>query len=170
MDALLQYSIPVKGLGNGMHDFDFQIDKSFFESFDETPIQEGQFDVRLLLDKRPDMIVLHFVYEGSISTECDRCLEKMSLPIQGQNDLLVKYAVEDQPEEADIVYINLESQQFNVAKFIYEFICLGIPMIKTHDDSDEDKNCDPEMLKYLESEEQTSDENPIWDALKDFKK
>ncbi len=170
MDALPRFLIPVKGLGNEIHEFDFQVDNEFFSNFEESPIKKGQFSVKMTFDKRPDMIVLGFDFEGSIQTECDRCLEEMKFPIEGQHNLLVKYATEDQPEEADIVYIGLETQQINVAKYIYEYICLDIPMIKTHDSAIDVQECDPEMLKYLDqnSEPEEKSENTIWDALKDL--
>ncbi len=176
MDALVQYTIPVSGLRNGMHQFDFEVDSDFFKHFEASPIQTGDVQVRLYFEKRPDLYVLTFDFEGTIQAECDRCLEEMKLKISGNDQLLVKFDTEAS-EDADIVYIPPGTQQLNVSKYVYEFICLSIPLIKTHDDSDED--CDPEMIRYLEmtneplpEEEETKEEDStsIWDALKDFNK
>lgn len=60
MDALIQFSIPVKGLGNGIHEYRFHIDKSFFDQFEHSPIQDGSFEVNFIFDKRPEMFDLHF--------------------------------------------------------------------------------------------------------------
>lgn len=170
MDALVQFNIPVSGLGDGVHSFDFQIDSSFFEHFEKSPIQEGQFTVKAYFDKRPDLYVLSFDISGSFKTTCDRCLEDLNLPIKSSESLMVKFD-ETEHEEADIVYIIQGAKNFNIAKYIYEFILLAIPMIKTHELADLD--CDEEMTKFLEieeTEEPDASENSIWAALKDFKK
>lgn len=171
MDALIQYSIPVKGLHNGMHQFDFQIDRAFFQNFEASPIEDGRIDLVLYFDKRPDLLVLQFVFRGFVKTECDRCLAAIDLPLQGDQTLMVKYSMEEEPEEAEVVYISPETQVLNVAKYIYEFICLAMPLIKVYDcENDENRVCNEEMLRYLnqepEAEEEAESGNPIWDELK----
>lgn len=170
MKSLLPFSIPVKGLRPGVHEFDFQIDRRFFEAFESSPINDGQVSVRLLFEKRPGLYVLSFHLEGTVKTECDRCLALIDLPIGAEQRLLVKFSEENEAEEADVVYINPEDSHLNVAQFIYEYIILAVPMIKAYDcENDENPKCDWEMLKYLDGENQNQDaSNPIWDALKDF--
>jgi uncharacterized metal-binding protein YceD (DUF177 family) len=170
MKSLLPFSIPVKGLRPGVHEFDFQIDRRFFKAFEASPVNDGQVSVRLLFEKRPGLYVLSFHLEGMVKTECDRCLALIDLPISADQQLLVKFSEENEAEEADVVYINPEDSHLNVAQFIYEFIILALPMIKVYDcENDENPKCDWEMLKYLDGENQDQEaSNPIWDALKDF--
>ena len=164
MFELKEFSIPIKGLNEGMHEFDYQIDKSFFQHFEASPIEEAQFDLKLFFDKRPDMIVLTFNLKGTVKTECDRCLEELQLPISNAPQLLIKYAAQEK-EDADIVYIQRERDELNVTRYVYEFICLSMPMIKYHSDAEQ---CDEQMLKYLNSDEEQQADNPIWDELKNF--
>ncbi|NUQ23547.1 MAG: DUF177 domain-containing protein [Saprospiraceae bacterium] len=173
MDALIPYSIPVKGLRLGVHTFKFQIDDAFFQHFEQSPVQQGQVDLTLTLDKRPDMYILEFDFEGSVKTECDRCLAPIDLPIGDAQQLMVKFSEEEEPEDAEVVFIHPEAQQLNVARYIYEFICLAIPMIRVYDCKNDPKRpCNEEMLRYLDNAAQTSDEpapdepNPMWEALK----
>ena len=82
---------------------------------------------------------------------------------------MVKF--DDEPsEDADVVFILKGTPSLNVARYIYEFINLAIPIIKTHDATGD--SCNPEMLKYLEQANgQQTDEsasNPFRDALKDL--
>lgn len=171
MDTLKQYTIPIEGLANGMHEFDFQIDRSFFEHFEESPIQEGNLDLQLYFEKRPDHSVFTFDFAGTIRTECDRCLESINLPLKGSEQLIVKFA-DQEDEDAEVIYITRETRLINVAKYAYEFICLGIPMIKGYDCENEDpKPCNEEMLKNVFKEEDIEEKtNPAWEALKKFKK
>ena len=176
MDALIQYAIPVKGLRPGDHQYEFDIDRAFFEAFEESPVKNGQVHVELDFDKRPDLIVLTFDISGTVKTECDRCLAAIDLPIEDQQQLIVKFSEEDVPEEADVVYIHPDSAQLNVARFIYEFICLAIPMIRVYNcESETVRPCNEEMLRYLKETENDEDGgqdnqggNPVWDVLKNL--
>ena len=173
MDALIQYTIPVKGLGQGVHQFEFQIDHNFFQHFEQSPVQDGNIELKFTFDKRSDMFVLQFDFEGTVKTDCDRCLEAIDLPIKDHQQLLVKLSTEEQKEDADIVYVSPEISQLNVAKYAYEFICLSLPLIKVYDcENDENRACNPEMLNYLnnENKEDTpeNEQNPIWEELKKF--
>ena len=173
MDALIQYTIPVRGLGLGVHQFEFQIDHNFFQHFEQSPVQDGNIELKFTFDKRSDMFVLQFDFEGTVKTDCDRCLEAIDLPIKDNQQLLVKLSTEEQKEDADIVYVSPEISQLNVAKYAYEFICLSLPLIKVYDcENDENRACNPEMLNYLnnENKEDTpeNEQNPIWEELKKF--
>ncbi len=179
MKSLNHFTLPIMGLKMGMHQFDFQVDKEFFNHFDQEVIEDGKFDIKLYFDKRPDMIVLVFEFEGAVQTNCDRCLATINLPVKGNNQLLVKYA-EEESEDDEIWYIPSGKSELNVAKPIFEFIILNLPIIKTYDcQSEEQAPCDEEMLRYLQpSDEKETDEesnedndlsNPFRDALKDFK-
>ena len=127
MDILKPFSIPIKGLKNGVHEFDFHIGKSFFEQFEGSPIKEGQFDVHLNLEKRHDMLELNFDFSGTVPTECDRCLSPIHLPVSDNQDLLVKFSIVPMPEDAEVVYISPDAGEINVARYIYEFISLSMP-------------------------------------------
>lgn len=170
MDSLQEYSLPIDGLRLGLHEFGFQVDQSFFDSFEKSAIEKGTIQVDLTLEKRPNLIALHFHLHGTIETECDRCLEVFDLPIEGFYELLVKYN-EQASEEMEVIYIQPETRVLNVARFVYEFIHLSVPMVKNHDLSDGE--CDPEILNFLEDqvysdESEESEPNPIWEALRDF--
>jgi len=118
------------------------------------------------------MLVLDFVLEGTVRTECDRCLATIDLPVKDQQQLIFKYAFEEK-EGPDVVYLLHETSELNVAKYIYEYICLAMPMIKVYDCKDENPSvCNDEVTQYLDRENTAIDPdstNPIWDQLKDLK-
>lgn len=176
MDPLIAYSIPIKGLHFGIHQFDFQIDRYFFENFEYSPIQEAAIELKLELDRRPDMYVFSFHVKGTVHTECDRCLAGIDLPVENKQQLVVKLSVDEQMGDEDVIFIHPDTAKFQIAEYVYEYICLAMPMIKRYDcEADENPKCDQEMLRFLQSgdqnqqEEDQSGENPIWDALKKWK-
>ncbi len=174
MKSLNHFSIPIQGLKDGMHQFDFQVDKAFFAHFENSQIADGNFNVKLYFDKRPDMYVMTFSYEGTVQTACDRCLADINLPLKGDNQLMVKFA-ETPSEEAEIIYVQRGLNELNVAKYVYEFIALAVPILKVYDcENDESPPCNEDMLGYLDKnssqnqEEDDNSSNPVWDKLKDL--
>jgi len=174
MDGLIEYAIPVKGLGNGIHEFHFRIGEDFFSHFEGSPIKKGNVEVDLTFDKRTDMFVFIFSFEGKVQTECDRCLVGIHLPIGGEERLIVKFSLDNQEEDAEVIYVNPEVPKINVARYIYEFIILAIPIIKVYDcEAEDNPPCNEEMLGFLEineypEEEKKDTSNPIWEELKKF--
>jgi uncharacterized protein len=177
MDPLISFSIPIRGLRDGIHQFDFQIDRSFFSCFENAPVQDGDIRLQLIMEKRPSLYTFRFEFEGTVEADCDRCLAPIDLPIEGDQRLLVKVSEgneggpSEDPEDPDVIYISPEQQKFNTAPYAYEFICLAIPMIKTYDCQEEAKPpCNQEMLDRLgmpdPAPEEEEAENPIWAELK----
>lgn len=173
METLVQYALPVKGRRDGIHYFDFQIDRSFFKHFENAPIRDCAIDLKLELDKRPGMLVLQFDFSGTVQSECDRCLENIDLPVSGSQRLLVKMSSDPGREEAEVVYMDPEASSLQVAQYIYEFIVLALPMIRVYEcEADADAPCNPEMLAYLQREEEAEQEekrpadNPLMEELK----
>ncbi len=170
MDALKEYTIPIKGLGIGTHHFKFDLDKTFFSHFEESPILDCKLKMELMLDKRPEMIILEFITAGTMQTPCDRCLEEIALPLQGEHQVILKIAENAGEDDNLIVYITQALTEFNVAKYLYEFAILSIPIVKIDEEGHE---CDDEILAILDrrgrDKERDESSNPIWDELKGFK-
>lgn len=173
MDPLIEYIIPVSGLKVGSYSFDFQVDSEFFSHFPDSLIKQGNFKVHLDFEKRIDLYELDFSFEGNTKASCDRCLVEVDFPAKGKNQLIVKFS-DEYLEEADVIYIPNKTEKLNVAKYIYEFICLSIPFVKTFDcEEREPAPCDREMLERINGKEETTEsnstENPVWDQLKNIK-
>ncbi|MFN4255441.1 MAG: YceD family protein [Saprospiraceae bacterium] len=167
MDVLRAYSLPIQGLKDGVHSFEYQLDQVFFSHFEGSPIEAADIEVRLELDKRPDLLVFDFDLTGRIGAECDRCTAKIQLPIEIQQQLMVKFGEADEDDD-EIVFIPRESPDFNVAKYLYEYAVLAMPMISTYDcENDPEPPCNREVLAYLNQTEETKD-NPVWDTLKNL--
>lgn len=178
MNHLRQFTIPILGLIGGIHEYDFSIGDKFFLHFEDSPIQQGTFEVKFIIDIREDMLVLTFDFKGSIKADCDRCLAGIDLPIEGNEDLMIKYA-EESEDEIDIVYIEKGTTELNVATYIYEYICLAMPVTDIYNCEDEPENvCDLKMLDYLENKtteesiekKEDKSSNSPWDELKNFNK
>ncbi len=166
MNVLEHFSVPYMGLTPGPHEFFFEADDLFFEQFEKTLITSGIFEVRLELDKRPDMGEALFFIDGSVTVDCDRCLQPVTINIESDVKLLIKYG-EDSFDDDEVMFIKEDTSIINFAHIIYEFICLALPLTNMHDDEDD---CDPAVIEKLKSKEpEDKDDTPnIWGNLKDL--
>lgn len=169
MKALAPYGIAFEGLRDGETAFSYEIGPDFFDLFEGSPVSAGDVFVHLTFDKKPGLFVLTFFVDGSIQSECDRCLEAFDLPVQGKFRLVVKRKDEEtDSDDPDVVFITLAQHEINVAQYIYEYINLCVPMQKTCDLSADGKKCDPVVLARLGITHEEPGTDPRWDHLKDL--
>ncbi|MCG3167872.1 MAG: hypothetical protein POELPBGB_03671 [Bacteroidia bacterium] len=168
MKAQNQFTIQFSGLKPGIHDFEFEIDKKFFESIEYSEIQDGKLHVALALNKHTNMLVLDFVIAGEVNVPCDRCGEDFLLPLTAKERLIVKFGDETAEVAEDVLVISRNESEINVAHFIYEYIILALPHKRVHPEG----KCNKEVLKKLKKleDETTKNKNtdPRWDGLKNI--
>lgn len=167
MELYERFSLPISGMDDGVHLYHFKVGEKFFKGFEQSPIGQSQIQVDVEVDKRPDMLVFWFDIQGTMTESCDRCLAAIQLPIQGRHRLIGKLGSGE--EEADVFYLSPELTSLNIAKFIYEYCALSVPLKKTYDcQSDENPPCDDSVLNTQEGDFDDDSNNPIWDQLKDL--
>ena len=171
MKALAEFRLPISGLAQGLHEYDFEIKDEFFTHFETSSVKKANITMKVYLDKRSSFMELTFDYAGQVEIDCDRCLAKFYLPIKENNSLLVKYTGDDEEsDDIDVVFISKKDNELDISKFVYEFILLSVPMSKNHEMAGE--QCDESFTKYLHQEikEEKKQSKSIWDALKNFNK
>lgn len=173
MKELANYILTISSLGQGLHEYEFEINDEFFTHFESSTVKKGNINLKVYLSKQSSFMELTFVFEGHIETDCDRCLSNFNLPINRTYTLLVKYSGDDEVnnDEMDIIYISKKENELDISKFVYEFILLAIPMSKNHEMAGE--QCDEGFTEFLHHEEEEKKEaqtKSIWDALKNFNK
>lgn len=170
------YSIHFKGLKVGKHSFNFEVDETFFENFEEGEIKQGKLEVTVKLNKQSQMLDLKISIIGFVETVCDRCLDNFNLPISFSGSLYVKFGDEKAEEGDEIIILTPDESELNLAQYIYESICLSIPLQRYHGVNGSDQTCNKEMIKKLKNhlanstkKEESTDLDPRWDKLKDIK-
>ncbi len=165
----LLYTIPVSGLKEGCHTIDFEINKEFFEKFEESEVKEGSLIASVDIDKRTTHADLIIRISGSVRLCCDRCLEMFSHPVDCENRLLIKFGKSLEYSDPDVLSISADEHELDLAQHLYEFIHLALPIRRVHpDDNEGNSTCDQVMLKKLEEfiiEDEIKDD-PRWDELK----
>ena len=163
------YTIPLSGLKEGHHTIDFEIDKEFFEPFEESEVKEGSLVANIEMDKRSSHLDMLIKVSGSVRISCDRCLEMFSLPVVSENRLLVKFGKSIENTDPDILSVPADENELDLQQQIYEFIMLALPIKRVHPADKNGKNaCDPVMIKKLEELiiEEEKENDPRWDELR----
>jgi uncharacterized protein len=163
------YTILLGGLKEGRHTFDFEIDKEFFEQFEESEVKEGSLIANIVVDKSTSHSDIVIRISGSVRICCDRCLEMFFQSVDCENRLLVKFGKSIDDSDPDILSLPFDEQELDLKQHIYEFIHLALPIRRVHpDDNNMKSTCDPVMLKKLEELiiEEEIKTDPSWDELK----
>nr|WP_234445668.1 DUF177 domain-containing protein [Carboxylicivirga marina] len=171
------YGIPFKGLKEGKHLFNYEIGEEFFKLFEQPLVEKGGLRADVELNKSSALLTLSFKIDGDVETVCDNCLETLTLPVENESLMYIKFGEEyDEPTE-EIIVLPHEENEINVAQLIYEFICVALPIRHVHpEDEDGNVTCDAEMVNQLDNylveektdEEQDDDIDPRWAALKNL--
>jgi len=163
------FTIPISGLKEGQHYFEYRIDKAFFEQFEESEVGEGDLTAAAEAEKRASHIDITIKISGTVRISCDRCLGIFSQPVDCTSRLLVKFGRTHDGDDPDMVVVPADEPELDLKQYFYEYIMLALPIKRMHpDDVSGNSTCDPEMLKRLK-DHAVGDDNksdPHWAELK----
>ena len=144
-----KFIIPLNGLASGESRFSWHAGKEFFDSFDNSEILDAELDIEVRTEKSGRYLGVDCDVTGSVTVECDRCLDELDMPIDTHISLSVKYGSERSQDEhqeggREIVFIPEDSAELDMSQVIYDYVCLSLPMQRTHDPG----GCNPDAMKY----------------------
>lgn len=173
MNQLKEFLIQFSGLKLGKHQFEFDLDNSFFVNFGYEEFNSAQIKVKLTLDKKSTMLELSFSHSGIINLPCDISNENFDLSVKGKMRLLVKFGESFNDENEELIILPHGEYQINLAQYVFEMVVLSIPAKRIHPgikdgtlDSEAMKNLEkyaPKIEKEIITEEEI---DPRWSALK----
>lgn len=175
MKDLKLFTIQYVGLKEGEHNFEYQIDKLFFDYFEFDDFNSVAINVDLNFIKKSTFMQLYFKVDGSVNVNCDLTNEPYDEPIQGEFELVVNFGQEYNDENEEILILPFGEYELSVAQYIYELVILSVPNKRVHPGV-EDGTLKSEILNKLEelslgsTEEQEnndqSETDPRWDSLR----
>lgn len=171
MKNLKEFLIPFAGLKEGKHQFEYQIDSSFFEQFEFDEYQSVDVKVNLVLEKKNTIMELCFNHKGTVNVPCDMTGEDFDLKIKGKFNLVVKFGDEFNNDNEELLILPLNEFQLDVSQYIYESIILSVPFKRVHPGI-KDGTLETEALETLdklapkEENKENEDIDPRWENLK----
>lgn len=169
--TIVQFS----GLKPGKYEYNYVLDKTFFEGYENEELRDGKVIFKVILERRERMLLFTFTFEGNVKSICDRCLGEIDVPVCGEEMLCVKFSDTETSEDEDVVFLPEGAYQIDLAQWMYEYVAVSMPMQHVHPEGE----CDEEMLKYISEEHEERDEtevreleegevDPRWAALKNL--
>lgn len=173
MKKLNEFLIPFVGLKVGKHQFEYEINKAFFDQFQYDDFEQANIKVNLVFEKKSTMLELNFKHKGTVHVPCDLTSEMFDLPIKGKFKLVVQFGDNYNDDNEELLILPHGEHQIDVSQYIYEMIALSVPQKRIHPGV-KDGTLDSEALKKLnelavkEVKPAAADENtdPRWDKLK----
>jgi uncharacterized metal-binding protein YceD (DUF177 family) len=166
------YRIDIINLKNGVHEYDFIIDESFFSFFDNSIVDEGNLKTSITLEKNDRLIRCLFNIKGHVRLVCDRSLKEYDEKIDRTFEHVFKFSESGMDDTEDITHIGLNTESIDLGQLIYEFISISIPMKKIHPDHRNDESENGFFYKTEGEEKEKKEEesvDPRWEALKKLK-
>jgi uncharacterized metal-binding protein YceD (DUF177 family) len=167
-----EFLIPFVGLKLGKHQFEYQINKKFFDHFDYDEFESAQIKVNVVLEKKETLLELNFKHKGTILFPCDVTNVDFDLPVKGAIKLIVRFGESFNNDNEELLIIPFGEHQIDISHYIYEMIVLSIPLKKEHPGI-KDGTLESDVLTKLEELSvkqitETNEENtdPRWDKLK----
>jgi len=155
--------IPTKGLTPGEHTFSFAVGEKFFQSFGNSQIKDADCSVRVELVKQQTLMEVVCRIGGFVVVECDRCLEDLTIKVDVEQSLTVGFGAVELDDDEDVVVVSPEDGSVSLDQFVYDYICLSLPLIKVHPEG----KCNPEMIRRLTGSADEGGNTPF-SALKDM--
>lgn len=141
-----EYEIGFTSLSDGKHEYHYKIEDTFFEQFDYSDIEGANLDLKVVLQKSPNMIEVDFKTEGTIKVMCDRCTDSFDLFVSGIDDIIYKFSDEELDDEK-ILTIGSNDTSIDLSAPIFEFASLLLPSRRIHPEGE----CNEEMLKEIDN-------------------
>lgn len=166
-----EFNIPFSGLKQGKHNFNFEIDNTFFDSFEYDDFKDAKINLDVLLNKTSTMMELDFEIDGTVNVACDITSEPYDQAISSQLRLVVKFGDEYNDEDDEILILPHGEHQVNIAQYAYEMAVLAVPQKRVHPGI-EDGTLQSDVLDKLrelqpkEKKDNKEENDPRWDELK----
>ena len=175
MERSSKFMLPFVGLKEGVHQFNYDIENTFFKTFDFNDFFDAKVKISLTLDKKSTLLKLNFKAQGSLEVACDVTDEHFDFPIDTNFDWIVKFGDDYNNDNDEILIIPHGSYEIDLAQPIYEMIVLAIPA-KIEHPGIEDGSLESDILNKLEELQPKErllpqeESDPRWNKLKDLLK
>lgn len=174
MEDRIDTTIQFSGLKSGVYNYDYTLDDSFFSSYKNEKILGGRVVFEVKMEKNDRLMMFFFKYTGTVKTTCDRCLEDLQWPVQGEQTLCVKLSDDESSDDENVAILPESAFKIDLAQWMYEYVAVAMPIQCLHpDDADGRPTCNPEMMEYLnaagDEQDGEHDSDPRWEALKQLR-
>ena len=171
MKSISTHKIEFAGLKVGKHQFNFELNKEFFENFSFFDFNNIHLCVDVDLTKKSTLLELNFHVKGSVNVNCDMTNEPFDMPFNKEDFLVVKFGQEYNDEDNEILVLPYGEHKVILDQYLYELVILSLPRKRVHPGV-EDGTLESEIIKILDELKPSGlalESDPRWEKLKKIK-
>ena len=149
MKSISLHKIEFAGLKVGKHQFNFELNKEFFENFSFFDFNNISLKVDIDLTKKSNLLELNFHAKGSVNVNCDMTNEPFDMPFDKEDFLVVKFGQEYNDEDNEILVLPFGEHKIILDQYLYELVILSLPRKRVHPGV-EDGTLESEIIEILD--------------------
>ncbi len=145
-------AIAFRGIADGFHEYDFRMQKSFFDSLSYSEFDDGDLELHVRMEKRNNILTMDLHIKGNVMVCCDRCLDYFPMDVDYEGTVYAKYIsdINENDSDDDIIELKDNDNEVDLTHYVYESICLSLPIKRIHGiDSNGESLCNKEMMNIL---------------------
>ena len=130
------YTIDLRRLKTGRHEFELTLDDDFFKELEKTEVLGGKVEAKVALNLREEAYWLTVAVRGTVFVTCDRCLDPMALEIDASDEF-------DSGEASLNGDVSLDGEaslnggaslndEIDLSWLAYEIVSINIPIVHCH--------------------------------------
>ena len=140
-----RYIIDAQTLQQSSFEFDLEVGNELFEAMEMTEMSEVNYNFHVVGTRlTTNKLEIEIDGEGSLVTQCDRCLDDVTIQAEAAGVMVVYFGDEAKPFDGEEVTLQ-RGDELSIAQFVYDSSMLDLPIIRAHDT----KDCNPEMLARI---------------------
>ena len=140
-----RYIIDAQTLQQQSFEFDLEVGMELFETMEMSDITGADYKFRVVGTRlTSNKLEIEVDGEGSVVTQCDRCLDDVTIEAEASGAMVVYFGDEAKPFDGEEVTLQ-RGDELSIAQFVYDSIMLDLPIIRAHEPED----CNPEMLARI---------------------
>ena len=176
MKKNVEYDLAIAKLADKTHHFAYELDRAFFEQFDQQLIPDGKLHADITLIKTDRLLTLNFDITGTVRLTCDRSLDEYDQEVDVHEQLLVRYGDRELELDDNVLQITPDTQTLPLAQHMFDYIGLALPMKKLHPRFQNEPDENPESETKLifttrqpgEDDDDDEGTDPRWNALRNL--
>lgn len=167
-----KFVVEVQSLAEGLHEFEWELGKEFFETLPKDLLEGGKATVKVHLRKTSTMLQADFKIKGTLALVCDRSLDVFDFPCQVTSTIFYKYSKEFREVSEDTYLIPTGYFELDLMPNVLDELMLAIPLKKLHPryQAKKEDNVSEELFFTTSTDENNTEQiDPRWEVLKKLK-
>ncbi len=144
MDATDALKIDLRALSTNVQQFRAVLDDAFFSSLDQQEIAKGRVEADITVQRTSEEtfdVVCRL--RGEVEVPCTYCLEPMTLPIEAEDTLKVRFG-ESEEDDGETLTVLWRKGLLDLSWPLYEMTALAVPIRHVHPECDSEDDNDNE--------------------------